>query len=381
MILWRMRLFYYKGKFPMNYKVFVQVFFEKSKYFIMYSLAIITFWYALFVNVSSVATKDYYEKKVPDIEVHGVDAGTDNRYMMYRNLDASTQNKYMEKEMKSYGLTVRNLFSFSDAYYSVSYRIYGADNEFINELEDYVNKGRLPAPGKTEAVIGSNVAKYYKLKVGDTLDLPITLEEDAVDAYRKYIVSGIIIGEASYFSDGIYISKDTFESLEHTVSDNVIYMYTKNDTVKQNMLEKLEQRGALDGVGGVLNHAENKVSLQKTIRNSLIITVPFSIIVLSVLFVSLMKYMGKKIALMKAIGISDGHIMKMLMKGFAVCNVTGMLLSFLSLGLVRAALGFSLPVSVILYSVYSFAIIFVDTMVILFIMCKRISPRLVMYRY
>lgn len=363
----------------MNYKIFIKVFFEKSKYLIMYSLSIITFWYALFINIASDTYNAYYQKSMPDIEVYGDTANIENSYMLYKGLDSSIKNELMQEGAVSYGLTVRNLYTFSDAYYHVSYRIYGAENEFLNKLSSYLKKGRLPEAEKTEAVIGSNVAKFFDLKIGDVLDVPITLEEDADAAHHEYVVCGIITADASFFCDGIYISKDTYENLEHKVADNMLYIYTKTKKSCQSVIRQLEED--MNGFGAVIHHYEYKISLHETIQKALIKTIPLSTIVLTILFVSLMKYTGRKIGLMKALGISDRYIMKLLIKGFGVYNLIGMLLSYLSLGFIRLSLGVSLPASVILYSVYSFAIIFIVTIIILFILCKKISPKLAMYPY
>lgn len=365
----------------MNYKIFIKVFFEKSKYLIMYSLSIITFWYALFFNVVSVAESAHYEERMPDIEIYGRPVDIENSYTLYSDLDSSIRNDLMEEGVESYGLTVRNLYTFSDAYYHVSYRIYGAEDEFLNELTEYLKRGKLPETGKTEAVIGSNVAEFLGVRVGDVLNVPVTLDEHADTASREYIVSGIIAADAAFFSDGIYISKDTYRSLEQAVNDNTLFVYTKTEKTYQDIMRQLKWQKDADDIGGFIHHYEDKASLDEAIRIALIETVPLSAIVLTAIFVSLMKYTGRKIGLMKALGISDTDIMKLMMKGFGVYNLVGMLLSYLSLGFIMLGLGFPLPVPAILYSIYSFTIIFAVTIIILFILCKKISPRLAMYPY
>lgn len=363
----------------MNYKVFVKVFFEKWKYMIMYSLSITTFWFLMFSNVASVAFEAHYEKKIPDIEVNGKGAYTDDSFMLYNDLGNSVQNELVTNGVTTYGFTVRNLFTFSDAYYQVSYRIYGAENAFLKELSGYLKKGELPKDGMTEAVIGGNAAKTFGLEVGDVLDMPITLEAEPGEENLQYVVSGILKADAAFFSDGIYISKETYEDFVHPVADNMLYVYTKSNSAYQNSILKLEEGG--NRAGTVVCYYEDKVSLHEAIIDALIKTVPLSVVVLSAVFVSLMKYTGRKIGLMKALGIADRDIMKLLMKGFGVYNLTVMLLSYISLIFVRIGLGIPLPISMLLYSVYSFAIIFAVTVLILLVLCKRISPRLAMYPY
>lgn len=365
----------------MNYKVFVQGFFEKSRYFIMYSLSICTFWYALFVHVYFVAHDAYYEENIPDIEVYGKIDNIENSYTLYKALDSSIQNKFIEAGVKSYGMTVRNLYTFSDSYYSVSYRVYGVEDEFMNKLSSYLIRGKLPEAGKRETVIGNNAAKFFNLKVGDVLNTPITLEEQENVSSYEYVVSGILISDVSFFSDGIYILKNTYENLEHPIADNMLYIYPKTEKLCKNIIRYFEEQNKLDGFGGINYHYENKVSLSETIQISLIKTVPFSAIVLTALFMSLMKYTGRKIGLMKALGISDKDIMRLLIKGFGIWNLSVMIMSFLTLGLLKVIAGFPLPVSLLLYSAGSFAIICLVTIVIVFILCKKISPRLAMYSY
>lgn len=360
----------------MNYKIFVKVLFEKWKYMIMYSLAITTFWFLMFGNVASAAFAAHYEKKIPDIEVNGEAV---NGYMLFHALDGSMQEILAAEGVTAYGLTVRELDAFADAYYQVSYRIYGAEDAFLRKLSGDLKKGKLPKSGKPEALIGSNAAKNFNVGVGDVLNMPITLEAEAGETSREYVVSGILKSDASFFSDGIYISKETYEESEHPVADNTLYVFTKSHSAYKSILQKLEDEG--NGGSSVVCHYEDKVSLHETIRTALIKTIPLSGVVLTAVFVSLMKYTGRKIGLMKALGVADRDIMKLLMKGFGVYNLAGMLLSYMSLAFVRLGLGIPLPISVILYSVYSFGIIFIVTVVILLILCKRISPRLAMYPY
>lgn len=374
----------------MNNRVFLKVFFEKSRYLILYSLSIVTFWYVLLFDVADAMYSDYYEKKMPDIEITGEPSGLDNTFLQYHDLNAPLKTGLTEagvEGVKVYGLTVRNLYTFSDAYYQVAYRIYGADDEFLGELSQYLKRGRLPEAGKTEALIGSNAAKFFNVTAGDVLDLPITLEEQDGSASRRYIVSGIIKENAGFFSDGIYISKNTFENLEHAVDDNTLYVYTKTDKAYGKVLNLLERfetgkdAGGSGGIGEISRYYENKTSLSRTVLTALLKSIPFSAAVLTVLFISLMKYVGRKIGLMKALGVSDRYLTRLLGKGLSVYNLIGLSISFVSLGLMSLTMGIPLSAPVVLYSIFSFAITFAVTAVILFFLCKQISPRLAMYQY
>lgn len=363
----------------MNSKIFIKVFFEKPKYMIMYSLSIVTFWYALFISVNTAAHNAYYEKNMPDIEIYGPTYPEDT-YMLYKELDTSVRQQLVG-DVKSYGMTVRNLYTFTDAYYHVSYRIFAAEDEFLQELKGCLRRGKLPEAGKTEALIGYNAAKFYGLEVGDVLDFPITLSENGDASGQEYTVSGIIKADASFFSDGIYISGDTCESMGEAVAYNTLYLYTESDDLYKSVVSRLEGQEKTERFGGFICHYDDKESLDAAIRKALVSTIPLSAIVLTVIFVSLMKYTGRKIGLMKALGVSDRHIMRLLAKGFGIYNLAGLAMSFLGLGF--AMLGQSFPVqsSVILYSVYSFGIIYMVTIVILFVLCIKISPRLAMYPY
>lgn len=363
----------------MIYKVFVKVFFEKWKYMIMYSLSIITFWFVLFGNVASTASDAHYEKLMPDIEIRGKGAG--DSYKLYEALDTSAEKELAEKGERVYGMTVRNLYTFSDAYYHVSYRIYGTEGRFFTEIKDYLKLGKLPEDGKAQAVIGSNVAKLLNVGVGDVLDVPITLEADGEKSKQEYIVSGILKTEAEFFSDGIYISKDTYKELECAVEYNTLYIYAKSRQSCENIISYIENSDKTGGIGEIVSHYAEKVSLSDAIRKALIKTMQLSAVVLTAVFVSLMKHTGRKIGLMKAMGVSDKDIMRLLVKGFGVYNLVGMLLSYMSLIFIRLTMGISLPISVILYSIYSYGIIFAVTIIILFVLCKRTSPRLAMYPY
>lgn len=364
----------------MNSKIFIKVFFEKSKYMIMYSLSIVTFWYVMFFQIPSDTYVAHYQKKIPDIELCGQTADFDHSFMLYKEIDASIQDKLTDEGIKFYGLTARNLYTFSDAYYQVSYRVYGAEEEFLHELSDYLRRGKLPEPGKTEAVIGSNVAEFYDVMVGDVLKLPITLEETADTAKEEYVVSGILMADASFFSDNIYISSQTVEALGYTPEKNTFYIYGGTKKACQRILSELHPEQE-ESVGTALRYYETKISLLKTIGASLFKTLLLSGVVLSVLFVSLMKDTARKIGLMKALGISDRDIIKLFIKGFGVYNLIGMAISYFSLGLIRLAIGIPFPASVMLYTLNSYIIIFLVTIIILFVLCKKISPKLAMYQY
>lgn len=366
--------------FNINFKVFMQIFFEKPIYYIMYCLSITTFWYVLFIPVSFAMEEAHYKRNIPDIEINGEKDKIENSFQLFQDLDASMLEKYKKEGVELYSLTARNLFTFKDAYYHVSYRVYGAEDEFINRLSNYLKRGELPKKGEPEAVIGSNVAKFYNLNVGDALKLPITLEKDKENVYDKYIVSGIIAAEYSFFCDGIYISKDTFEQQGHETVENTFYIYTKTNRIYQSICISEDEKN-MGQFGEIIYHHNNKVSLQGTINKSLLATIPFSAVILIILFISLMKYADRKIGLMKSIGLSDWHIVKLMMKGFSVANITTLILSYFTLGLLRLIYGFPIPISVMLYNACSFGIIYFLSITIMFILCKKVSPRLAIYPY
>lgn len=361
----------------MNYKVFMKIIFEKTKYFLLYSLMMTTFWYILFIDVADAMFASHYEKRTPDIEITGKTAENDN--ILYQSLPLLSLDILKSSSVLVYGLSVREHYAFSDDDYQILYRIYGADYEFIDELEGYLKKGKLPKAGKKEAVIGSGLAKYLNVGVGDVFNISAPQNINASKEY-EYAVAGILSNDMSFYSDGIYILRDTLPKEYKDKADNAFYIYTKNNTSYNELVKQLDSLDKND-IGNILLHRENKAFLFDTIIKSLVKTIPLSAVFLSALFISLMKYTGRKIGLMKALGLSDYNIMSIMIKGFGVFNLCGILNSFVAIGFIRLASDGSFSISVLLYTVCSYAIIFAVTLLIVFIICKFISPRKAMYQY
>lgn len=361
----------------MNSKVFIKIFFESPKYFLIYALMITTFWYVLFIGVADSMFAAHYEKETPDIEITGKVQSIDS--LLYEDLDPSLGEVISNQDTKIYGLTARNLYTFSDAFYQVSYRIYGADYAFIENLEKYLKKGKLPEAGKREILIGSNLAKYLNAPAGGTIKIPFVTGRNSYTEY-EYVVAGVLHGDLDFYSDGIYIPDTSLPQTGEEWTHNVLYIFTRNNNAYNKVMKQLDGLGKAS-FGEVLFHRTEKASLYGTMIKALAGTIPFSTVFLAALFLSLMKDTGRKIGLMKALGLSDRVILILLVKGFGVFNICGIMNSFIAMGFIRLTSEIPLPVWVYLYTICSYGIILLVTFMLLFIMCKTISPAKAMYQF
>lgn len=359
----------------MNVTIFMKIYFEKVKYFILYGLLSTTFWCIMMIRVYYSSSDVYYEEKTPDLEISGVPIGLKNGYMLYDDLAPEIINNIVNSEVDIYGLVVRNIYTFSDSFYQVSYKIYGAGDDYLSQLEGYLDRGRLPETGKREAVIGSSAAKYFNVKVGGVIDIPVSLSKDNSNIIGEYIISGILVSDAEFFSNNIFISKDTYKILENDVQDNIIYIYTDNNKIYDSLIMQFKKMMNEGITIGIVSHLEDKSSLTKAALNSLLQTLLFSFVFIGALFLSMFKHIGKKIGLMKALGIPEFYLIKVVGIGLGIHNLVGLLTSFLSTSLIILVGDVPMMAELMLYNILTYLIIFLVTFGIVFIKFKLISPK------
>jgi len=297
-------------------KIFINIFFEKKRILVAF-VSIFTLL-LLYSGVQLIfLTQQSAQVAIPDFQINGR-VGDDGvfYYHMYNDMDGLSDDvkKLVGNDMRIYGVTVRNLLTMEDAktFQKIYYMVYGVEDAFFsNEFENCLKSGKLPKPGEKEAVIGSYAARYFKVNVGDKLDVGVTLNKEIKDSdSMQYVVSGILNDNIEYFKGGIFISKETFEKNNNTeVKENLLLSYFKDsnsiktyDRINKDLMD-LNQKYKF---GSISVNYEQKYNIKKNI----IITIVSVLCISSVILFLLISYLLK--------GITDGYITKTFVGGLAL---------------------------------------------------------------
>ena len=309
-------------------KIFINIFFEKKRILVAF-VSIFTLL-LLYSGVQLIfLTQQSAQVAIPDFQINGR-VGDDGvfYYHMYNDMDGLSDDvkKLVGNDMRIYGVTVRNLLTMEDAktFQKIYYMVYGVEDAFFsNEFENCLKSGKLPKPGEKEAVIGSYAARYFKVNVGDKLDVGVTLNKEIKDSdSMQYVVSGILNDNIEYFKGGIFISKETFEKNNNTeVKENLLLSYFKDsnsiktyDRINKDLMD-LNQKYKF---GSISVNYEQKYNIKKNIIITIVSVLCISSVILFLLISYLLKGITKKIGLLKALGISDGYITKTFVGGLAL---------------------------------------------------------------
>lgn len=315
----------------MRRKIFVNIFFEKRNALTIY-IAVITL-FTMFLGVQTIFLGNQLEKSNrPDMEIYGaMDEDGVMRYKLYNDID--TVPEILEKETGSgvrfQSLIVRNVLTASDNFNQVQYWVLGMLDEDIGRFRKNMKAGNIPAAGQKEVLMGSYAARYFGVDVGDRLDLKLTLQKNNMDEpEREYIVSGILSDNLQYYKGSMILSKDTWQKENGQIEDNMLYLYINSDEGYKNISAAIE--GLDDNSAGLINIANSydaANSTKSSIRNSIIVICAISLMVIILLFIFLMKGMGKKIGLLKALGLPEREITRILCGGLLGITVIAVAVS------------------------------------------------------
>lgn len=326
----------------MQAKIFTKVFFQKKKFLIaffsVFSMAI------FFLNVQIVVTTSQVQQSaVPDIVIKGkIDDDGTFRYKMYNDIKdfSSNLSKYTVNDATVYGLICRNIMTKNNLFNSIAYSVFGVnDSFFTNELNSLVGTGKIPEKNKNEVLLGSLAARFYKIKVGDKIKIPITLNKD-IDENNKttYVVSGILNDNVEFFKGGIIISKETFEKQNKEVSENMSLIYVKNNNGYTKAYEAVSNIRKNYQIGSTESNYNNNNSVKNSLILNIVIVSIISIIIVLLLLAFLLKGISKKIGLLKSLGISDSYIIRVFVLGLSIVSVISMLGGFIGTYLMKNAL-------------------------------------------
>ena len=375
-------------------KIFINVFFEKKRILI----SIMTIITALLSYVGIQVA--YYSNKAsilssPDFVVYGQgDIYGSKGYELFNETYGlrNDTKEVLGNDIKVYDMVVRNIVtkSCSGFFQKIDYWIYGLDDSFFNDIiKKELKEGRLPDKNKNEAVIGSYAANYFKLKVGDKIKIPITLNKDMNEKdNEKYIVTGIINENADFFKSGIFISKNTFEKENGMVKENAVIGYFKEaSSINKYKVSysKLNELFKKYNIGTISENFHNKMDIKRNIIFNIFSVFLVITVILSLIILYLMKGIKKKIGLLKALGVSDKYILKVFIGGLAIVLIVSTILStiitLLATIYINKSISSFLGFNIHLISVNSIvleveAAIMAIQIVIIYILIKIISSRI-----
>ncbi|WP_102401303.1 FtsX-like permease family protein [Haloimpatiens massiliensis] len=317
-------------------KLLTNVFFEKKR--ILFAIIIITTILLTYVGIQVA----YYSNRgstlaTPDFEVYGKgDIYGSRGYELFGDVSTLSEEtkKVLGDDIKVYGMVVRNIETKSKNgfFERINYWVYGVEDSFLEDvIKKQLKEGKMLSSGKDEVVIGAYAANYFKLKVGNKINIPITLGKDMdMKDKGKYIVTGIINENADFFKSGIFMSKNTFDTDKGKTNENAIVGYFKGYKAVEkykNNYNGLSKLFSKHNIGSINENFRNKLDVKRNIVINISFVCLISIVILFLLVSYFMKGIKKKIGLLKALGISDRYILKVIVGGLGIILLLSLILS------------------------------------------------------
>lgn len=316
----------------MTYKLFIREFIGSIKRMILFCSIIVIFltvvglmWINMSVNNIS--------SNEPDVVIHGQRDEDEYGYQLYDSIsDIISAAQVMDKDNVNVVASIeRNIISIQNgnSLSNIMCTVKGYDESFINN-QIIFSKGRGPKSNGKEVALGNNIAQMLHVSVGDTIGkeeveiagidgigIAFTLKTDVEDyQYEDYTVVGIIDENLKDFSYSFLIP---YSKAESAIIPNTLELYFKNDAAINDYISfiKLSEEEQIS-IPSVSERFERKKTLKsQTIMNMLFIVL-FSIFILYLLIAYLCKGLGRKLGLLKSLGITNKTIVKMFAGGLSV---------------------------------------------------------------
>ncbi|MBM7613948.1 FtsX-like permease family protein [Alkaliphilus hydrothermalis] len=331
-------------------KVFINIFFEKRRTLVAFMSIIIIL--LMYIGVQTVFyIKESNNLNVPDVTMSGRgDEDGEIRFKLYKEVLGLSKelDELLEEKSTVYSITARNILTVDgiQEVEKINYWIYGvSDSFFEQELKDSLKEGALPQKGMKEIIIGSYTARKYNAKVGELIDLPITLKEQVnQNDLSQYKVVGILNDNISYFRGALFISKETFKkhNPDWAEAENMVFAYFNNSS--NEVYEEMLDNNPLISKYNIGSISNNYIQKQNSMTNILInalMTFGISCIILFLLISYIMKGISKKIGLLKALGISDKYINKVFIGGMGLFMLLSLLTSLAGVFAINKYLNYS----------------------------------------
>ncbi|MBR5960739.1 MAG: hypothetical protein IKZ98_07050 [Clostridia bacterium] len=387
----------------MKKKLIFRVLFEKKKVLVMFF--IMCTFLIVFTSVQTVLNTYNADtmQSTPDFAFHGT---------VYQSMDGSypfigynDTGLFREKAQEiagddavCYGVVYRSLYNYYDQLTNIGFSgaLYGLPDECLEEqIAPFVSQGRLPEKGQKEAVVGYYFAQHFEIGIGDPVPQAITLSKTWTEAdIDSYTVCGILTENATdYFNGSALISRETFEAMNGAQDENMVLGYLKNTEHYEDQyiaMNNISQEYRVPE--GRLHYKQKEFSRTGIILNIALIVV-MSIAMLTAVISYLMKGITPKVGLMKATGISTTYILKTFLTGvfcvFLAALATGVLISSVLLGAANNYVRNFFEFEVHRYQLsgtafaldgFEFLFILLYAFVVIYIKCKRITPKEAMTR-
>lgn len=318
----------------MGNKIFTAILFHNKKLVLLYFLLLFASIYLILVQM------DTYQKmpdtiEIPDIEIIGNTWKNEEfPYEEYEGInDALRQLKVINNEnIITYTMRAQNIFTFSSPFYHVSYCLYGVEDKFFELLYANVTGGRTPSEEEREVLIGSNAAVHYNLKTGDLIDFALLEQTEGFQGSGKYIVSGILSGEDTYYSNGFYVMEKTLQYSQAGAENNMAYLYVSDKRAYKELKEHIMDMKSENVIGDYHDNYKRKGNERRKAFRNIVLTAFISFLVLVSLLLYIIKGMTQRAGILKALGIPDWYVIGIFGTGFGMF-ISGVCLFNIILGI------------------------------------------------
>jgi len=231
----------------------------------------------------------------------------------------------------------------------IMYNLRGIEEEFLEDkLKDLIVKGRLAKSNEQEVIIGKYLSSSLDLKVGDVIgnrqftigglsgvSIPITLNNRIDDdAFKDYRVVGILDEDVAFLNYSIILPYKAEDS-NIVANSNIIYFNnSKGIDIYKKFIEKLDSGEINIKIGSVKeNYVSKKNANFQMILNSFM-GVLIGLVFVYLMVSYLMKGIGKKLGILKALGIEDRTIIKIFIGGFGLIELVAFSMNLIVLNIV-----------------------------------------------
>lgn len=304
----------------MRSKLFVTLFFDKARFILLFLLLVSVSGYLLLKQVDSLAAEPETIER-PDVEIMGSQTETyPDTSTAYAGIDdfILKLDELTKPDTKIYSMIARDLYTFANPFYQVSFRIYGVETDFFGQFEGELAYGDLPGTDKKEVLAGGNAALYYGLKVGDILNDKI--KADIGLGAGDYVVAGILEEKDRYYANGFYVLKDNFQNAGKMPENNMVMIYAPDKQSYKELDDNIDEIKSAYELGAYVDN-HNVKNRERNVRiREMLTTFAVSLLILELVYMYISKGMEKKAGIVKALGIPDGRVLAVCGLGFGVLS-------------------------------------------------------------
>lgn len=387
----------------MKKKLIFRVLFEKKKVLVM--VFIMCTFLITYTSVQTVLTTYSTDtiQTSPDFVFHGtVYQSEDGSYPFIGYNDTGIFREKAQEiagnAAECYGVIYRSLYNYYDQLTNIGFfgALYGLPDDCMEkQIAPLVSQGRLPERNQKEAVVGYYFAQHFGIAIGDSVPQAITLSKTWSEAdIDSYTVCGILTENVTdYFNGSALISRESFENMNGVQEENMLLGYLNNKDGYENMYLEMNNISKNYNVPEGKLHSKQKEYSNTGVILNVALIVFMSVVMLTAVISYLMKGITPKVGLMKATGISSSYIIRTFLTGilcvFLSAFVFGLLFSSMLLEIANNYIKsffeftvhrYQLSKTAIILDVFEGLFIVVYAFMVIYIKCKRITPKEAMNR-